>query len=101
FGGISMSAVRVFASCNSGHYFVGNTCLFDGWSSDHTREIAAAAERISGAGRIPSLAELAAEGVSEEALAGALVIDFSSSQAALDAIALRAVIARGTYYRLE
>ena len=96
-----MSAVRVFASCNSGHYFVGDTCPFDGWSSDHTREIAAAAERILRAGRTPSQAELAAEGVSEEALACALVIGFPSSEAPLDAIAPQAVIARGTYYRLE
>ena len=38
---------RAYCRCNSGHYFVGEYCPFDGWSSSASKELAAVSERLA------------------------------------------------------
>jgi hypothetical protein len=96
-----MSVARVFARCNGGHYFVGHTCPFDGWSSEETREIARAAAHLGEQGKRPSLEDLALEGLSDGALARACIAEFHSQEAAVEAIEPSTVVIEGIAYPLH
>ncbi len=94
-----MSVVRVFARCNDGHYFIGHTCPFDGWSSSETHEVADVAARLFRYGVRPSFERLIGEGLSEHALTRACVAEFPES-AAPEAIAPEYLIVGGQAFAL-
>jgi hypothetical protein len=96
-----MSVLKVFARCNGGHYFVGSHCPFDGWSSEETKAIAAAAQRLVDEGRDPSIAALEASDLSPQALARACVVEFYSADHALDAIEPELIVIGGRAYKLK
>ncbi len=77
---------RAYSRCNSGHYFLGECCPFDGWSSPATRELTAAVKRLARSGRPVSLEELRKSGVSDATIARTIVIEFGSEASAFDAI---------------
>ena len=77
---------RVYWRCNSGHYFTTLRCPFDGWGSQQLTELHDAAQRLLGKGLVPSFAALRAEGVSDDAIHRAIVVEFGSEKAAFDAI---------------
>ncbi len=77
---------RVYCRCNGGDYYTGSHCPFDGWSSQATIDIAAAVERLLSTGREPSVDELRAVGLSDEALQRVLVVEFPSPLTAFDAL---------------
>lgn len=93
-GGGRMSLVRVFARCNSGHYFMGLSCPFDGWSSDETRDVARAASRLAERGTRPSFDALVGEELSAPALARACVAEFPA-EAAPEAIEPQTIVVAG------
>jgi hypothetical protein len=86
---------RAFCRCNSGHYFTGEYCPFDGWSSSASRELAPAVKRLEAAGRKVTLAELAKAGLSAETLNRVVVMEFGSDAAAFEAMAPELVVVNG------
>lgn len=79
-------STRAYSRCTSGHYFTGEFCPFDGWSSAAAVELAEAVVRLQQLGRELSLAELRKAGVSEAALARSIVVDFGCDASAFDAV---------------
>jgi hypothetical protein len=77
---------RAYSRCNSGHYFLGDCCPFDGWSSPASRELTAAVKRLARSGRPLSLDELRKHGVSERTIARTIIIEFGAEASVFDAI---------------
>ena len=77
---------RAYSRCNSGHYFVGENCPWDGWSSAASKELTRAVEALSHLGRQVSIEELHGAGVSETTLLRTIVVQFGSDGSAFDAI---------------
>ena len=96
-----MAVYRVYARCNGGHYFIGGTCPFDGWSSPETEAIARAAELAAASTSELSLQALIAAGLSPKAAERATVVQYSSAGTALDAIEPSGVVIAGQYYPLH
>jgi hypothetical protein len=86
---------RAYTRCNSGHYFMGEFCPFDGWSSRAAKELTKAAKSLMAPGRGVSLEELRRIGVSEETLARTIVIEFGSSASAFEAISPEDLVVNG------
>ena len=96
-----MSAVRVFARCNGGHYFVGKWCPFDGWGSEETEAIERVAKDLSDKGTVPAMASLEAAGLTPKALARACVMEFYSNDQILDGIEPHSVAVGARTYLLK
>src|SRR5262245_49238637 len=77
---------RAYCRCNSGHYFIGEYCPFDGWPSQASRELTAAVERLTQREQLPSLEALRKAGVSASTLARTIVVEFGSEDSAFDAV---------------
>jgi hypothetical protein len=86
---------RAYCRCNSGHYFSGEFCPFDGWSSPASRELTEAVARLSGCHRGPSLEELRKAGVSQATLARTIVVAFGSDGSAFEAVSPQEYVANG------
>ena len=93
--------VQAYCRCNSGHYFVGEYCPIDGWSSTASKELTEAVERLLGTGREISLAELRSAGVSEATIRRTLVIEFGVSESAFDAISPEGYMIKGEWKPLR
>jgi hypothetical protein len=85
------STTRVYYRCNSGHYFSGASCPYDGWSSRASRELTAAAARLDKEGKNLSIAELRMLGVSSATLSRTIIVSFGSEASVFE------VVAPGTY----
>ncbi len=79
-------ASRAYARCTGGHYFAGEYCPFDGWSSAAAAELAETVEQLRQLGKEITLTELRKAGLGEAALARTIVIDFGNDASAFDAI---------------
>jgi hypothetical protein len=77
---------RAYCRCNSGHYFTGEYCPFDGWSSPASKELAEAVERLTKQERDLSLEELRKAGVSNNTLFRTIVVEFLSNSSAFEAL---------------
>jgi hypothetical protein len=86
---------RAYSRCNSGHYFMGEFCPFDGRSSHASKELTQALKRLARSGRKVSLDELRNEGVSAATLARTIVIAFGSSSSAFEAISPEYYVVNG------
>jgi hypothetical protein len=75
-----------YTRCNSGHYFMGEFCPFDGWSSPASRELTHALKRFAGSRQQISLESLQKAGASEPTIARATVISVGSDTSAFEAI---------------
>jgi hypothetical protein len=80
------NTTRAFCRCNSGHYFAGETCPYDGWSSPASRELTLAAERLTRAGKEVTLEELRGLGVSNDTLWRTIIISFGVGASMFEAI---------------
>lgn len=78
--------IKAYCRCNSGHYFVGESCPLDGWSSAASTELTNAVERIINSEQKISVAALREVGVSEATLKRTVVVEFGSDTAVFDAI---------------
>jgi hypothetical protein len=85
----------VYGRCNSGHYFVGNRCPFDGWTSPQIRELSEAFERLEKQGGEVSVPALLAAGVSDEAIGRCIVVEFGNADSSFDALAV------GEYFKAD
>jgi hypothetical protein len=88
---------RAYCRCNSGHYFEGSHCPFDGWSSPESAELAAAIDRLRAARRPLSIHLLSETGVSEPTLARTIVIEFGCDDSSFQAIAPEGLIVDGVW----
>jgi hypothetical protein len=86
---------RVFCRCNSGHYFMGESCPYDGWSSPASRELAEAVARLAKAGKEPSLDELRSLGVSSETLWRTIIISFGVGASLFEALSPDTYVVNG------
>ena len=87
--------VRVYCRCNGGHYFVGEYCPFDGWSSPESKAITAAAQRLKAEGVTPTVDALRKACLSPNALARAVVVEFGSADSAFEALAPETYVVGG------
>jgi hypothetical protein len=88
---------RAYCRCNSGHYFEGSHCPFDGWSSPESTQLAEAIGRLRADGHPLSIHLLSEAGVSEPALARTIVVEFGCDASSFDAIAPEGLIVDGTW----
>jgi hypothetical protein len=93
--------VQAYCRCNNGHYFVGEYCPIDGWSSPASKELVEGVKRLIGTGQGISLAELHSAGVSEDALRQAVVIEFGASESAFDALSPEGYVIKGEWKPLS
>lgn len=96
-----MAKWKVYVRCNSGHYFHGSVCPFDGWSVEHVDSVIVASLRLSERHEAPTVERLAGEGVPEEVLKRTIVIQFSSDPAVFDALDPSGLIIGGEWVPLR
>jgi hypothetical protein len=89
------TAVRAYCRCNSGHYFQGEHCPFDGWSSPASRELTKAVRKLASDDCKLSLAALCQLGLSDATLERVVVIDFGCEASAFDALAPQEYVING------
>lgn len=77
---------RAYCRCNSGHYFMGEYCPFDGWSSEASRELTRAVKKLAGRKQQLTLELLREAGLSAAALARCVVVEFGSPASAFEAL---------------
>jgi len=87
--------VRAYCRCNNGHYFQGEFCPFDGWSSPASGELAKAVLQLASDDRKLSLTALRQLGLSEATLERVVVIDFGCKASAFDALAPQEYVING------
>jgi hypothetical protein len=91
-----MSAtIRAYCRCNSGHYFSGESCPYDGWSSPASRELTDAVARLAKAGKELSMEELKALGVSSETLWGIILVSFGVGASIFEAFSADTYVVNG------
>ena len=86
---------RAYSRCNSGHYFTGECCPFDGWSSAAAIDVAQAVERLKQLAREISIDELRRTGVSDAALARTIVVQFGADASAFEAVSPKEYVVNG------
>jgi hypothetical protein len=87
--------MQAYCRCNSGHYFEGEFCPFDGWSSAASTELTAVVKELNHAGKSLSLAELRRMNVSPATLLRTLIIEFGSQDSAFEALAPEQLVVDG------
>lgn len=89
------STTRAYCRCNSGHYFVGESCPYDGWSSPASRELTEAVVRLAKMGKELSIEELRELGVSSETLWRTIIIAFGVGTSVFEALAPDTYVVHG------
>lgn len=89
------STTRAYCRCNSGHYFSGESCPYDGWSSPASRELADAVARLAKAGKEPSIEELQGLGIGSETLWRTIIVSFGVGASIFDALAPDTYVVKG------
>lgn len=89
------TTTRAYCRCNSGHYFSGDSCPYDGWSSPASRELSDAVARLAKAGKIPSIEELRNLGVSSETLWRTIIISFGVGASIFEALSPETYVVKG------
>ena len=89
--------MRAYCRCNSGHYFVGEYCPIDGWSSPVAKALVKATKRVTAAGQALSLHALRQAGLSAAAAQRTIVVEFGTDACVFDAIAPEGLVIHGTW----
>ena len=90
-----MSTTRAYCRCNGGHYFSGEYCPYDGWSSAASRELVEATARLEELGTELSLEELKKAGVSNETLWRTIIVSFGTSASIFEALSPDTYVVKG------
>lgn len=77
---------RAYCRCNSGHYFMGECCPFDGWSSEASRELTRAVKDLTRRKQALSQESLRGAGLGPGLLARCIVVEFGSPESAFEAL---------------
>lgn len=86
---------QAYCRCNSGHYFTGECCPFDGWSSAASKELAQAVKKLRVLGREVSVAELRDSGVSDATLWRTIIIEFGTDASSFEAVSPEEYVVHG------
>ncbi len=86
---------RAYSRCQSGHYFEGEVCPFDGSSTGAAVELTRAVARLQQLGRELSLEELRRVGLSEGALARTILIVFGNDGSVFEAVSPKEYVVNG------
>jgi hypothetical protein len=89
------STTRAYCRCNSGHYFSGDSCPYDGWTSPAARELTDAVARLAKEGRELSLEELRVLGVSKETLWRTIIVSFGVGASVFEALSPDTYVVNG------
>jgi hypothetical protein len=89
------STTRAYCRCNSGHYFMGESCPYDGWSSPASRELTDAVARLAKAGKELTIEELRNLGVSSETLWRTITISFGVGASIFEALSPDTYVVNG------
>ena len=90
-----------YSRCNSGHYFIGEYCPLDGYSSPASAELTDIVEKLHDSGVKLSIEEIAKAGASQSTLERTIVVDFGSEDSVFDAIVPEAYSIRGKFVRVD
>jgi hypothetical protein len=96
-----MSRTVAYLRCNSGHYFNGSVCPFDGWTASGCAELPLAQARLDQRGQVPSLALLAAEGLPCAVLSRIVVMEFADDSAVFEAMSPAGYLVDGRWTPLS
>jgi hypothetical protein len=81
--------VYAYCRCNSGHFFEGEACPFDGWSSHASRELLRVVLRLKSVGREHfTVEDLRSAGLTDEILQRCIVVEFGSPSSRFEAISV-------------
>jgi hypothetical protein len=89
------STTRAYCRCNSGHYFSGESCPYDGWSSPASRELTEAVARLAKSGKELSIDELRNLGVSSETLWRTILVSFGVGASIFEAFSPDTYVVNG------
>jgi hypothetical protein len=89
------TTTRAYCRCNSGHYFMGESCPYDGWTSPAPRELTDAVARLAKAGKELSIEELRNFGVSSETLWRTIIISFGVGASIFEAFSPDTYVVNG------
>lgn len=92
---IMSNTIRAYCRCNSGHYFIGECCPYDGWSSPASKELTKVVARLTRSGKEPSIQELKQAGVSDETLWRTIIISFGVGASIFDALSPDTYVVNG------
>jgi hypothetical protein len=84
---VTTMTTRAYCRCNGGHYFIGEFCPFDGWSSQASRELTEASERLGEAHQEISVESLRKAGVNDSTIQRTILITFGADESVFDAFA--------------
>ncbi len=91
-----MSATkRAYCRCNSGHYFSGESCPYDGWSSPASSELTDAVARLTAMDKEVSIEELKKLCVSSETLWRTIIVSFGTALSIFDALSPETYVVKG------
>jgi hypothetical protein len=86
---------KAYCRCNSGHYFTGEFCPFDGWSSSASRELIEACDQLAEKHEEVSLESLRKTGVSHTTIDRTILITFGSDDSVFDAFSAQEIVVAG------
>jgi hypothetical protein len=92
---------QLYFRCNSGHYFAGPTCPFDGWTRPEFREVLSVVDQLRATARELSIGELKKAGISKGALERVVVIEFGDDHAWFEAVVPEGYRVDGAYRELR
>ena len=87
--------MTVFFRCNSGHYFSRAVCPWDGWSLTAFEDVLKLVEQFRSVGKPISVATPRDAGVPDDVLKRIMIVEFGSSETAVEAIYPKQLIVRG------
>jgi hypothetical protein len=88
----------LYFRCNSGHYFEGGSCPFDGWDHPETDAVMKMVETLGRRGIDITIDLLREAGISEDMLQSIVIVEFGHREAKFEALAPKCIQADGVVY---
>jgi len=85
----------IFFRCNSGHFFSGELCPWDGWSHPDSKIVLELVDRLNAEEKELSIAKLKSAGVKDELIRRLVIVEFGDPEAILDGIYPKQVFVNG------
>jgi hypothetical protein len=85
----------IYFRCNSGHFFSGELCPWDGWSHPEVWKVLELSRRFATEGTAVSILNLRAAGVKEDAIKRIVIVEFGDPDAVIEGIYPKQVVVKG------
>jgi hypothetical protein len=92
---IKMHPTVVLFRCNSGHYFSGLACPFDGWSRTDIKKIMETIESLKKGGVMVSIETLKEHGFGEDIVKRVVIAQFGDPEAVFNGLYPMKISAKG------